>query len=236
MRLFRFDLRQRRFWHILASYLVVFCYSIIAHAKNEPTTHHEQAWHKEFKLLESQIQLLNPDYPAHERLKSETFHEAALILGSDNSPLDVILRRTSALLNHLKTYGIEFASEERSLNAIKSQNHIGLNIDTQYNLFLQTAKLRRTIAFKNPLLDFNGIIFLKHNKMARGERHMIDQYLGFNQEKHGGIYMLQNAFGNEPEVSSLLANKQVVNGRLKGVELENQGSFISLDFCRKSMG
>lgn len=234
MKLFSFDGDRRHFRHILASCIIILFYSISAHANNEPATHHEQAWHKEFKLLESQILLLNPDYPAYERLQRETFHEAALILESDKSPLDVIIRRTSALLNHLKIYGEELESEERSLKAIKSQNHIGLDNDIQYNLFFQTAKLRRTIAFKNPLLDFNSIVFLKHNKMARGERHMIDQYLGFNQEKLGGIYMLQNAFSNKSKVSSVLANKQVVNGRIKGAGLEDQGSFISLDLSYDS--
>jgi len=54
----------------------------------------------------------------------------------------------------------------------------------QRALFNKIAAARRRVAFKNPLLDFDGIVFIKHNKSMRG--HMVDQYLGFNSEKSGG--------------------------------------------------
>ena len=229
MGLFRIKIHRLRSWNILVLTLISILFSNLGYGKEKPSIHQEQAWKMEFKLLESQIQLLNPDYSAYKRLKSETFHEAALIFQTDKTPVDVILRRTQALLDHLQTFEVDLGYEEEVLKSITSQNRKNLTETQQYQLFQKVAKLRRAIAFKNPLLDFESIVFLKHNKMVRGERHMIDQYLGFNQEKYGGVYILKNPFSDNPEVTSVLANKKVINGRLQGTTLENKGSFISLD-------
>lgn len=58
---------------------------------------------------------------------------------------------------------------------------------------------------------------------------MVDQYLGFNQEPTGGVYILKNAFSGNAECVSLLDGLTVSNGRLSGKEIENKGSFISLE-------
>ena len=96
-------------------------------------------------------------------------------------------------------------------------------------LFAKLAGLRRRVALANPLLDFSSIIFLAHNKQARGDVHMVDQYLGFNAEKRGGVYVLERAFAAQPRVRSVLAHRRVEKGRLAGRELEDRGGFVSLD-------
>jgi hypothetical protein len=58
---------------------------------------------------------------------------------------------------------------------------------------------------------------------------MVDQYLGFNAEKAGGVFVLRRPFSEQPAVESLLANSRVQSGRLQGRRLENQGGFIGLD-------
>jgi hypothetical protein len=95
-------------------------------------------------------------------------------------------------------------------------------------LFTEFCELRREIAFNNPLLDFEKIIFLKHNKMRRGERHMVDQYEGFNAAPGGGVFILNNPFSDNPVVENLLEDKKVEGGRLKGQVLDG-GSFVTLD-------
>ncbi len=198
-------------------------------ANPRSTLHPEQAWNMEFQLLEQQIRFLNPDYPAYEKLRGETLHESALILKTDKSPVDVILRRTRVLLEYLAGAGVMLYEEEKALNKLLTADRDHQNTRDQLVFFKEVAALRRKIAFKNPLLDFDQIVFLKHNKQYRGERHMIDQYLGFNQEKAGGVYLLDHAFSDHSEVQSLLSDKTVAKGRLKGNHLENNGSFISLD-------
>jgi ABC-type molybdate transport system substrate-binding protein len=151
----------------------------------------------EFALLQSQIK--ESAKWNQERLAKEALRPEALILPSDKTPGDIVWRRTAALLRHLKTMerAPDLSAEEKELDALKAATVSREGFD-------KIVSLRRRIAFKNPLLDFDKIVFLKHNKQVRGERHMVDQYFGFNAEKAGGVYVLENAFSHQPQVRPLL--------------------------------
>jgi hypothetical protein len=146
-----------------------------------------------------------------ERLAAESARPDALILPSDRTPGDVVWRRTAALLKQLRAMpgAPDLSAEETELDALKSS--------ASREGFGRLTALRRRIAFKNPLLDFDRIIFLKHPKIARGVNHMVDQYLGFNQARTGGVFVLEKAFTDQPVARCLLP------------ELEDKGSFLSLD-------
>ena len=163
------------------------------------------------------------------RLQRETVRPEALPLESDRTPVDVAGRRTKALLEHLRTMPgtPDLSAETAALESLLKQQ--ASSQPEQRALFQKMAALRRQIAFKNPLLNFDAIVFLKHNKQVRGYRHMVDQYLGFNAEKTGGVFVLRKPFSDQPKVESLLAHAPVKSGRLQGQWLENRGSFISLD-------
>lgn len=184
---------------------------------------------REFAELERQIsQCVSWDL---NRLEKEAFRRDSLILPEDRNPLDVVLRRSGALLVHLKKAnpGLDFTSDQAALDALKAKAVADSNGDRQQALFEEAVVLRRKIAFRNPLLDFDKIVFLKHHKPKKGVAHMVDQYLGFNQKKGGGVFVLENPFGNAPTTRSLLADHPVEKGRLKGSILEGNGSFIALD-------
>ena len=93
----------------------------------------------------------------------------------------------------------------------------------QRMVFARLAKLRRRRGLQNPLLDFDSIVFLGHNKQVRCAPHMVDQYLGFNAERRGGVYVLERPFTAEPEVRSVLAQRPVEKGRLQAQMLEDRG-------------
>jgi hypothetical protein len=166
---------------VAATLFLLLLASTQAKPKPSPTTTPTAAWKMEFQLLQQQVRLLGPDYPAYEKLQRETLRKEALIQNSDKTPADIILRRTSALLTHLKKRGADLQQEEKDLNKLASADRPSLTEADQLDLFTKVAELRRTIAFKNPLLDFDDLIFLKHIKMVLVDRHMIYQYLGFNQ-------------------------------------------------------
>jgi hypothetical protein len=188
----------------------------------------------EFDELKSQLEASK--YWDRARLQREALRPEALILDTDRSPLDVVWRRTHALLADLQrgSPAPDLTGEAAALEAMhaavmalpapKPADEI-----RQRELFQSMVALRRRIVFKNPLLDFERIVFLKHNPQQRGERHMVDQYLGFNQEKAGGVYVLENPFSGQPAVTDLLASSAVKSGRLAGRTLVNHGSFIGLD-------
>jgi len=164
----------------------------------------------EFALLQSQIK--ESAKWNHERLAKEALRPEALILPTDRTPGDIVWRRTAALLHHLKTMerAPDLSAELKELDALKSATATREGFD-------KIVALRRRIAFKNPLLDFDKIVFLKHNKQVRGDRHMVDQYFGFNAEKAGGVYVLEQPFSHQATTRCLLP------------AMENKGSFLSLD-------
>ncbi|MHC4200409.1 MAG: TolB family protein, partial [Planctomycetota bacterium] len=176
-------------------------------------------------------------------LTSQAFRKDSLILASDRDPLDVVLRRTGALLANLtgmrdsttlaaparaarSESGVLAAAAERLAELRKECAEAPAGDGKRRGLFAEVCKLRRKIAFANPLLDFDKIVFLERLKARYN--HMCDQYFGFHAARGGGLFVLDDPFGAKPTVRDLLANSVCRNGRLKGKKLD-QGSFISLD-------
>jgi len=90
----------------------------------------------------------------------------------------------------------------------------------------QARKLKRKIAFSNPLLaGIDKLLFIKRHD-AGGPYHMCDQYYDCNARPGGGMFVLENPFGDEPRLINLLENSIVEEGRLKGQKLDS-GSFLS---------
>jgi hypothetical protein len=189
-----------------------------------------QSWQVEYQRLQLEIAKLGPRAPGYDRLKKETLRQDALILGSDKTPVDVLFRRTQALLGHLKTLPgcPDLVTETETLEKLGQENRGKLDEAAAVELFGRLCALRRAIAFKNPLLNFDKLVFLTHYKQGRGEVHMVDQYLGFNAKAGGDLYVLSHPFSDNPETARPLATATVGNGRLAGKPLAN-GSFISLE-------
>ena len=163
-----------------------------------------------------------------QRVEDETFHPSALIKASDRDPLDVIARRMKVLLNDIQTL-----PGAPDLTQVKQQLH---QLDQQVSevapsdqkkrvaLFKQAHQLRRTIAFSNPLLDFEKILFIKRHRSKFN--HMCDQYYGTNAVPGGGVFSLVDPFSDDAKAVNLLANTPVSKGRLAGTQLDG-GSFLS---------
>lgn len=92
-------------------------------------------------------------------------------------------------------------------------------------LYLQCRWLARRIAFSNPLLDFDKILFIKRND-SRGVFHMCDQFYGFNAVPGGGLFFLYDPFGAHPHIVNALEHSAVKSGRMQGQRLEG-GAFLS---------
>ena len=160
---------------------------------------------------------------------SQTFREDALILPADRDPLDVVLRRSGALLKHLSARpgGPDLAAQARLLAqlAARAARTDVKQAKARYALYEKVCGLRRRIALANPLLDFDKLLFIKRHD-AGGPYHMVDQYYGCNAKPGGGLYVLHDPFGAEPKLVDVLAEAVVGSGRLKGRKLAG-GSFLS---------
>ncbi|MBI5388451.1 MAG: hypothetical protein HZA90_27620 [Verrucomicrobia bacterium] len=173
---------------------------------------------------ESQFQSLAADLSQRarfNRLASETFRPDALVLDTDRDPLDIVVRRTAALLADLKQRGAsaKVADAEDRLTALREDaTQTALtNAPARRALFDQVCALRRQIAFANPLLNFNQLLFLKRHRAIFD--HMCDQFYGICAAPGGGLFVLTDPFGVDPQVRDLLANSMVESGRLKGRRL-----------------
>ncbi|MFP4379097.1 MAG: hypothetical protein ACLFUS_01235 [Candidatus Sumerlaeia bacterium] len=109
---------------------------------------------------------------------------------------------------------------------IEVDGQVVANEGERFPLYRDIYMIQRRIAFKNPLLDFDKILFIKKHPAVLS--HMVDQYFGYVQRPGGSLCILENAFSDSPTVKDLLADALCENGRLKGQPLE-PGSFMSPD-------
>ncbi len=124
------------------------------------------------------------------------------------SPLTAKLDRLAARLKQLETAG-------------------DAKLEVRKAIYFEARRLARGIAFCNPLLDFDKLLFIKRHD-AQGVQHMCDQYYGCNAKPGGGLFVLSDPFGPSPILTNVLENSVVENGRLKGKKLDT-GSFLSPD-------
>ena len=197
----------------------------------------------EYKELEDQISRyknniwrVNP---------SEVYDRQVLIWESDRTPLDVLLRRSNALLRNLRKRQRKtgFAKMEEKLlegklNEIKKQSSLFLNDKARVKaLFMDACKTRRKLVFSdNRYRDINKILFVVHSvrggaklgkQSAYDGEHMCEQYYGHNG-RTGGIYILKDPFSSNPQLVDIMQGKKVQSGSLAGQSLQG-GSFLSPD-------
>jgi len=91
------------------------------------------------------------------------------------------------------------------------------DFEARYILFADACRVRRQIAFRNPLVNFGELLFVKHHRALYD--HMCDQYYGMAARPGGGLYVLSDPFGANPRVRDVLANSVVERGRLKGQKI-----------------
>ena len=173
----------------------------------------------------------------------QAFDRQALVWPSDRDPLGVVLRRSAALLRHLEAMPEPpaLAALAHDLASLQAAARAAPAADAtrRKGLFLAACALRRRIAFANPLLDFDRILFV-----ARGVRggsrktgprttndrlgqHFATQYYGFNALPGGGLFVVEN-FRTQPRLVDVVGRAIVQNGRHKGKRLDH-GAFLSPD-------
>jgi len=185
-------------------------------------------WQREFRELDKQMR----KRAWCDRVASQTENPAALIASTDRDPLDVVLRRSRALLDHLSapSDAPDLSAEATALDALGNEAAAVApgKKEARYALYKKACALRRRIAFRNPLLDFDRLIFLTKHRPVRGDHHMVDQYYGFNAQPGGSVYVLEGAFSDSPQARDLLAGAKIAKGRLAGRSLAG-GAFNTLD-------
>lgn len=189
----------------------------------------EKEWASQFAALEHDLR----NRSTFARLADQAHHPASLIHESDRDPADVVLRRTAVLLETLSRQPEARPSQDRAafqtrLAELQQANRLlpPAHLEARYVLFAEACRLRRQIAFSNPLLSFEQLLFLKHHRATFN--HMCDQYYGINAKPGGGLFVLADPFSPGARLRNILADSTVTRGRLKGRKLAS-GSFVSPD-------
>ena len=152
----------------------------------------------------------------------ETYCDESLVTREDRDPLDILLRRTRFLLDHVRTlHGVrDLSAEQQEFDNIRKEEAGVSAVDrvARRALFNRLLPVRRRIAFANPLLDFSDLLFIKREVRGVME-HCCDQFYGQQQRSGGGLFVLSDPFGATPLLRDVLADARVSNGRLKGLPL-----------------
>ena len=197
----------------------------------------EVAWLEDVTTQYDRLEALRSGkLPRSRFANAEHVHRVeALPRPEDRDPVDIVLRQTEALLRDLQGMkGLrDLTAERQALHALQRQSEEVTVSDTvaRRALHLRCCEVRRRIAFANPLLDFDKILFVTHKKNGRGELagdHMAGQYYGIHATKGEGLFVLENAFGTKPVAKNLLAGSVCQNGRFAGSKLPD-GAFLSPD-------
>jgi hypothetical protein len=134
---------------------------------------------------------------------------------TDTDPLQMVLRRTHALLKHLQAYpGWKGDSNE----LLKEWTRLDvLSRDAKENkqaLFLSVCKLRRRLMLSHPLLKFESIVFSN----SGDQKNCIDHFM--NQGSDGdGIWVVKDFTSTNPKVESLTSDWVVENGSCKDMKI-----------------
>jgi len=136
--------------------------------------------------LQMQYEVMRRDIGDRRRMSKyadQAFRAEALIFDSDRDPLDVILRRTAALLDDLihtssAQHLAPMATELKELQNVGDEVAV-TDAEGRLDLLEKACNLRRRIALSNPLLDFDKLLFIKRHRATFN--HMCDQYYGMRQ-------------------------------------------------------
>jgi len=120
---------------------------------------------------------------------------------------------------------LEIELEKLDARLSKLQEAGSVPQDSRRQIYLDARRLARRIAFCNPLLNFDKILFIKRHDPG-GVFHMCDQYYGCNARPGGGLFILSAPFGPSPKLINVLQNSVVERGRLTGDDLST-GAFLS---------
>jgi hypothetical protein len=182
-------------------------------------------WRESYNRIDSETKITalkkNEPFPAQPKPYD---HQYIYKIGSlFEGEVNVILRRTQALIDELSLMpnAPSLGTEQNALNKIK-QTVNGVNGDT--TIFFEVCALSRQIAMKNPLLNFDSMIF---NCFGTEKPQFHSQQIAWFAipDKDGGgtgLYKVSGFKEGKPVYNDLLDSSKVINGRYKDKILSNK--------------
>ena len=100
--------------------------------------------------------------------------------------------------------------------------------DEARDVYFRARRAVRKMAMKNPLLDFDSVLFAK--RVPPAFPHMSDQYYGWWSRGGGGIYILEGFKGDSPRLRCLTADWP--RGSFMQPDLSHDGRKVLFSYCK----
>jgi hypothetical protein len=197
--------------NVLAEFMEIGVGSSTPAAEASPDV--RQSWEEDYASLKTALSKRDNPYallrPDEER--KDVAHIQSLLWESDRTPADVALRRTAALLQHLKSMpqAPPLGTLEKQLAVVRSRN-TGAADDKE--IYLAVRAIGRAVALANPLLDFDQLIF---NRWSSRYGHVQEAWAS-SVLRDGGLYILSGLKTGPVTVRDLLENSRFENGPFQG--------------------
>ncbi len=197
-----------------------------------------QTWDNEHGEIVRQIQRQKTSKKEwRDRLRAEALDEQALALPTDRDPLDVVLRRTGALVAYFKQRRMLspdlLSGFEAQLDKLSAAARAASRDDARKALFSRACALRRSICFANPLLDFDKIVCMLEQP---GNHRIVEQArAAFPGHSKGGGPIIISRFKSQAASVQVLSGVRVTSGPWKGKELTGKFSGLELTYDGKKL-
>jgi hypothetical protein len=171
-----------------------------------------------------------PHVTAHQ-VEADWLVQAKLRMPAANDgryPVAETVRRGLALADDLRRAGAGVAAEVAVLEDAEGRFKFLDDDEDGLELYLEARRAVRRLALSNPLLDFDGILFVKRSPTLFP--HMSDQYYGWWSRPGGGIYVLEGFKGPRPRLRCLTGG--FAEGNFLRPELSYDGDKVLFAWCR----
>jgi hypothetical protein len=196
----------------------------------------EKTWDYEYPELETQIAAARASAPARrERLTVEALDRQAIVLPEDKDPLDIVLRRTDALVRHLaaKSSLPVWRQSEDELDSLRTASKTTTDPAARRALFMKVCALRRRVAFSNPLLDFDRVVCMLEDP---GDLRIVEQARAkCAGHSGGGGPILLSGIKGSAACAPLLKGAVATSGPAKGRVLAGVFSGLELGYDGKEI-
>ncbi|MCX6877096.1 MAG: hypothetical protein NTW21_25295 [Verrucomicrobia bacterium] len=148
---------------------------------------------------------------------------------STRHPVRLVFERGFKLAAHLRQLGAPIDAEEKALlDAASLQLPADATPEAQDQAYFQARWAVRRLALRNPLLDFDSVLFVKHAPGLFG--HISDQFYSWWSRPGGGVFVLEGLKSDQPKLRCLTAD--FAEGSFMRPELSYDGKKVLFAYAK----
>ncbi|MGQ9730614.1 MAG: HzsA-related protein [Candidatus Zipacnadales bacterium] len=158
-------------------------------------------------------------------------HERPTAASEISFPISEVIQRGQLLATDLRRRGVDVEETLSALDelaaAARELPERG-KVERRQELYYRARWLVRELALRNPLLDFDRILFVQRQPAQFS--HMSDQYYGWWSRPGGGIYILEGFCDEKPRVTCITEGWP--EGTFLRPDISYDGAKVLFAYCR----